>query len=127
MNILGYDGPSFELVTELFAHGMREGVLQHGRGVHLNPQASVFVPTSTSGSAGIDGVTSPRTHEEGLTFIEAQLEANASRPLFSNTAPIQEAIQYPNVYTSTSATAMNSYGGRLALPMGTIRKEKDVR
>ena len=126
MGILGYDPAAFELVTELFSPGMREGVVQYGRSIHLNPEAGVFIPGSSSNN-NPDTSGPLRTHEEGLSFIEAQLEANAARPLFSGTnGAIPEAIQYPNVYTSASGSAMSSYGGRLALPMGTIRKEKDV-
>ena len=130
MGILGWEPASFDLVTELFAPGMREAVLRHGRGNTLRPEAGVFVPNSRAPldpAAPSASRTAPRTHDEGLSFIEAQLEQNASRPLISNTAAaIPEAIQYPHVYTSTSSTAVTSYGGRLALPMGTIRKEKEV-
>ncbi len=37
----------------------------------------------------------------------------------------QEEV-YPHVYTSASTSGMQSYGGRLALPVGTIRNENDV-
>lgn len=142
MGILGWEGSSFDLVAELFSPGMREGVLKHGRGDALRAEAGVFVPNSraplplelsstnnnsSSNANGNGDRAAPRTHQEGLSFIEAQLEQNANRPLFSNTAAIPEQVQYPNVYTSTSGTATTSYGGRLALPMGTIRKEKEVR
>lgn len=63
--------------------------------------------------------------------IQAQLDAASSRPLFSSDGPSHAGRQeqYPHVYTSASSagvTAASSYGGRLALPLGTIRKEDDV-
>lgn len=131
MGILGWEPASFDLVTELFAPGMREGVLRHGRGNTLRAEAGVFIPNSRGpvdpAAESNRNANVPRNHTEGLSFIEAQLEQNANRPLISGTsAAIPEAIQYPHVYTSTSSTAVTSYGGRLALPMGTIRKEKEV-
>jgi hypothetical protein len=129
MGILGYDPASFDLVSELFAPGMREGVLRQGRGgaSGLNVQAQAYVPSITALSGIVNGIRSQiATQAEGDALIQAQLDANANRPLFSGTNAIPEAVKYPHVYTSTVASSMTSLGGRLALPMGTIRREREV-
>lgn len=126
MGILGYDPSSFDLVSELFAPEMREGVLRFSRGPGLNASAQVFQPSTSTISSAVNGTPVPaRNAEEAQSFIEAQLEANANRPLFGGKHVIPESIQYPNVYASSSNTAMASYGGRLALPMGTIRRDRE--
>ncbi|KAF6762354.1 Sec63-domain-containing protein [Ephemerocybe angulata] len=56
--------------------------------------------------------------------IQAELEANAARPLdLEPERPMQE--QYPGIYTSSSAASGNmlsQYGTRYSLPMGTVRQ-----
>ncbi|TFK76028.1 Sec63-domain-containing protein [Pluteus cervinus] len=63
-------------------------------------------------------VLSPHEQRQRL---EAQLQANASRPLFSGTAEA-EAEVLPHVYTSsTQGTVLSAMGSKYMLPLGTER------
>ncbi|KAF9646774.1 Sec63-domain-containing protein [Thelephora ganbajun] len=60
--------------------------------------------------------------------MEQQLQANASRPLFTGTAHETPEI-LPHVYTSHSNTGgggmLSQYGSKYMLPIGTLREEKE--
>jgi hypothetical protein len=69
------------------------------------------------------------SQEASQSRLAAQLEANASRPLFSATrAPPPEVL--PHVYTSSSLVQTNvlsHLGTKYTLPMGTERVKHEVR
>ncbi|OCF34223.1 RNA helicase [Kwoniella heveanensis BCC8398] len=137
IEIMGFEGEGLTLVEEILKPGIRGWIVDEcGHGSHppQTQSSSGYVPSGsrvTVKGKGKDKKTINISDVIGSAEdIERRIQEQLERPkaMFSEGGPrIVEQEVLPNVYTSSGSKAVNtSYGGQIALPMGTQRVITDI-
>ncbi|WWD03969.1 hypothetical protein V865_002029 [Kwoniella europaea PYCC6329] len=138
IEIMGFEGNGLELVEEILKPGAREVIVDEvgSGGSKSKPQSSpTYLPTNRMSVRA--GKGKERKHQIDISDvigsaedIERRIQEQLERPkaMFSEDGPrLIEQEVLPHVYTATGSKAVNtSYGGKMALPMGTQRHINDT-
>ncbi|KAJ9110457.1 hypothetical protein QFC19_001583 [Naganishia cerealis] len=143
LQILGMQGEGFDLAAQSLDPQIRPLLAPLLKPVSHNQRNRRAV---ARGQDGDGRFALPTSQAEADAMIQAQLAQAENRPLWTGerrVSPriqptplqklnalayqaVQEEEQYPNVYKSASTSSALSYGGRMALPMGTQTRETDI-
>ncbi|CAK9780073.1 Sec63-domain-containing protein [Cutaneotrichosporon oleaginosum] len=125
VEILGFEGEGFNLVELILRPGARRDILAAERGGKRKPQA---LQNNKRRPNKIDITDVIGTPEDIERRIQEQL--NRPKAMFAEEGRQrvpQSTEQLPNVFTSGGAATQSlSYGGKLALPVGTEREAYDT-
>ncbi|KAJ9107447.1 hypothetical protein QFC21_000900 [Naganishia friedmannii] len=124
LQIFGMQGEGFDLTAQSLDPQIRPFLAPLLKPVSHNQR------NRRAGGRGRDGderFALPTSQAEADAMIQAQLAQAENRPLWTGERKaVQEEEQYPHVYKSSSVNSALSYGGRMALPVGTQTRETDV-
>ncbi|WWD19805.1 hypothetical protein CI109_104269 [Kwoniella shandongensis] len=138
IEILGFEGDALSLIEEILKPGMREMIVRDNEsisnGSHVIDKAG-YLPTArmtVKSGKGKDRKQMINISDVigSAEDIERRLQEQLERPkaMFSEGGPrILEQEDLPHVYTASgNKTPAMSYGGKLALPLGTHREINDT-
>ncbi|WWC64778.1 uncharacterized protein I303_107390 [Kwoniella dejecticola CBS 10117] len=145
IEIMGFEGDGLTLVEEILKPGMRDMIVDqagHQSGVASGSRSkgsntpNYLLNSRMSMSVRAGKGKDKKTHINisdvigSAEDIERRIQEQLDRPkaMFSEDGPrmIEQEV-LPHVYTATGSKAVNtSYGGKMALPMGTQRHINDT-
>ncbi|WWC91889.1 uncharacterized protein L201_006838 [Kwoniella dendrophila CBS 6074] len=140
IEIMGFEGNGLELVEEILKTGNRDIIVDElgsgGATSNLQSQSSpTYLPSNRMSVKA--GKGKERKQQINISDvigsaedIERRIQEQLERPkaMFSEDGPrVFEQELLPHVYNATGSKAVNtSYGGKMALPMGTQRHINDT-
>ncbi|BEI88967.1 uncharacterized protein CcaverHIS019_0203290 [Cutaneotrichosporon cavernicola] len=125
VEILGFEGEGFALVQDILRPGVRRDVIAAEKGGKRKPAKVVQNKRRPNKIDITDVIGTPEDIERRI-----QEQLNRPKAMFAEEGRQrvpQATEQLPNVFTSGGTVSANmSYGGKLALPVGTEREQFDT-